>query len=79
MNDIIVRVSQIELMVKHLRNTTRVARTEVHAADIFRMGGLMFDSKFNYKQSSTTKDRILQNPCNLDFHIWKLTILTKAG
>ena len=31
------------------KHCTRVARTEVN----FRMGGLMFDSKFNSKQSST--------------------------
>ena len=35
------------------KHCTCVARTEVRRHMNFRMGGLMFDSKFNSKQSST--------------------------
>ena len=45
---------QIEVMVGHLRNTALVLRAQRSSRDMnFRMGGLMFDSKLNSKQSST--------------------------
>ena len=43
-----------EVMVGHLRNTALVLRAQRSSRHMnFRMGGLMFDSKFNSKQSST--------------------------
>ena len=57
MNYTIVRNSsnlQIEVMVGHLRNIELVLRAQRFSRHMkFRMGGLMFDSKFNSKQSST--------------------------
>ena len=45
---------QIEVMVGHLRNVALVLRAQRSSRHMnFRMGGLMFDSKFNSKQSST--------------------------
>ena len=44
-------------MVGHLRNTALVLRPQRSSRHMnFRMGGLMFDSKFNSKQSSTAKE-----------------------
>ena len=56
MNYTIVRTSsnlQIEVMVGHLRNIALVLRAQRSSRHMnFRMGGLMFDSKFNSEQSS---------------------------
>ena len=68
MNYTILRTSsnlQIEVMVGHLRNTALVLCTQRSSRHMnFRMGGLMFDSKFNSKQSSTRDlaKEILQTP-----------------
>ena len=68
MNYTIVRTLsnlQIEVMVGHLRNTALMLRTQRSSRHMnFRMGGLMFDSKFNSKQSSTQDlaKEILQTP-----------------
>ena len=57
MNYTIVRTLsnlQIEVMVGHLRNTALMLREQKTSRHMnFRMGGLMFDSKFNSKQSFT--------------------------
>ena len=60
MNYTIVRTSsnlQVEVMVGHLRNTALVLCAQKSSRHTnFRMSGLMFDSKFNSKQSSTAKE-----------------------